>query len=533
MSRSPRPRPGSAVVDDGSLGPATARAVATTADAHRYASNFLMVGAKRSTNHHPLFVAGPQIGYYYPGLTLEMDLHGPGIDARGAAMPGGPGDILIGRGPDFAWSLTSAGSDTNDQFVETLCGGSDTKYLYKGKCRSMGRIDIGAIAGQGEIVYHTTVHGPVQGYATVGGRRVAIAFDRSSRGRDILWQIMFARLSQGKVTGPSSFYRAAGTSPFTFNVGYADDKHIAAYSAGRLPIRDPRVDPRLPTVGTGAYDWKGFLPVNAHPHQADPASGELVNWNNKPAPGFGSSDSEWGYGSVHRVRLLLAGLAKRRTHDLASVTSAMNAAATQDLRAAGTFLPALAGILQSGPAPSPRDAQMLQLLLDWRAAGASRLDRDLDGKMDAGAAPAIMDAVYPAVADAVLSPVLGPQLAQLTAIAGRTNAPSSGFTGGRLDFVDKDLRTLSGTTFRSPFRTRFCGNGDLAACRQSLWQAVDDAGNALEVAQGTADPAAWTSDANAERIKFAPGLLTTTIRYTNRPSGIQQVITFTGHRRQR
>jgi hypothetical protein len=38
-------------------------------------------------------------------------------------------------------------------------------------------------------------------------------------------------------------------------------------------------------------------------------------------------------------------------------------------------------------------------------------------------------------------------------------------------------------------------------------------------------------DANAERIKFAPGLLQTTIRYTNRPSGIQQVISFNGHRK--
>ena len=39
-----------------------------------------------------------------------------------------------------------------------------------------------------------------------------------------------------------------------------------------------------------------------------------------------------------------------------------------------------------------------------------------------------------------------------------------------------------------------------------------------------------SSDANKERITFAPGLLPTTIRFTNRPSGIQQVISFSGHR---
>jgi acyl-homoserine lactone acylase PvdQ len=522
---------GNAVIDDGSV--TNAKAVANAAKTHRYASNFLMVSGSRSATGHPLFVAGPQIGYYYPGLTLEMDLKGPGIEARGAAMPGGPGDILIGRGADFAWSLTSAGSDTNDQFVETLCGGSKVKYMYKGKCRKMGRVNAGRIGGVGDVVYRTTVHGPVQSYATSGGKKVAISFARSSHGRDILWQLMFRRLSDGKVSGLKSFYSAAATSPFTFNVGYADDKNIATYSAGRLPIRSAAVDPRLPTKGTGKYDWKGFLKPSGHAHDANPASGALVNWNNKPAPGFGSSDSEWSYGSIQRVQMLNAGIAKRPQHDLASVTSAMNAAATQDLRVVGTTFEAVTGVLDSGPAPNARDRQMLDMLTAWRASGGSRLDRDLDGKMDAGGAPAIMDAVYPKIADAVLSPVLGPQLGQLTTLEGRSNSPGSGFTGGRINFVDKDLRALLGQNLRSPFKTRFCGSGDLAGCRDALWAAVDAAGNELAAAQGSDDPAAWTSDANAERIKFAPGLLQTTIRYTNRPSGIQQVISFSGHRKVR
>jgi acyl-homoserine lactone acylase PvdQ len=525
------PAPGSAVVDAGSTS-ASARSAfrATAARSRPHASNFLMVAGKRSSNGHPLFVAGPQIGYFYPGLTLELDLKAPGIQARGAAMPGGAGNILIGRGPDYAWSLTSAGSDTNDQFIETLCGGSSTRYRYKGTCRSMGTVDAGSIKGQGRVRYRTTVHGPVQGYATVGGKRVAISFKRSSHGKDVLWQVMFKRMTDGVVHDVKSFDDAAATSPFTFNVAYADDRHIAAYSAGRLPLRDPRVDPRLPTRGTGEYEWRGYLSENGHPHQADPASGVLVNWNNKPAPAFGASDAEWSYGSIQRVLLLDAGLAARPVHDLPSVVGAMNKAATQDLRAAGSVLPAIAGVLATGPAPSAREQRMLDLLLAWRAAGANRLDRDGDGKMDAGGAPAIMDAVYPRIADAVLQPVLGPQLGELSTLEGQTNGAGSGFTGGRIQYVDKDLRQLLGERFRTPLATRFCGGGDLAACRTSLWQAFKDAGDALAAAQGTDSPDAWTSDANAERISFAPGLLTTTIRYTNRPSGIQQVISFSGHR---
>ncbi|HEY0633081.1 MAG TPA: penicillin acylase family protein, partial [Thermoleophilaceae bacterium] len=450
-----------------------------------------------------------------------------------AAIPGGAGNILIGRGEDFAWSLTSAGSDTNDQFVETLCGGSDTKYLYKGKCRKMGTINAGTIAGAGggPVVFHTTVHGPVQGYAKSGGKRVAISFMRSSHGKDVLWQLIFRRMTIGQVSGLNSFYSAAATSPFTFNVAYADDKNIATYSAGRLPIRNKHVDPRLPTKGTGQFEWKGFLAPLAHPHQANPASGKLVNWNNKPAPGFGSSDSEWSYGSIHRVQMLNAGIDAKPKHDLASVVAAMNKAATQDLRDQGSLLDAITKVLDTGPAPSARAAQMEALLKAWRAQGSSRLDRDLDGKMDAGAAPAIMDAVYPKVADAVLTPVLGPQLDQLSTLVGRN--VSGGYTGGRINLVDKDLRELTGTAFKSPFKTHFCGGGDLTACRNSLWAAIDAAGNDLATAQGNPDPAMWTSDANAERIHFAPGILATTIRFTNRPSGIQQVLSFSGHRKTR
>jgi acyl-homoserine lactone acylase PvdQ len=530
----PKSKAGNAVITDGSTSAKTNKAVANADKSHRYASNFLMVSAKRSATGHPLFVAGPQIGYFYPGLTLEMDLKGPGIEARGAAMPGGPGDILIGRGQDHAWSLTSAGSDTNDQFVETLCGGSDTKYMYKGKCRKMGRVDAGNIKDQGEVVFRTTVHGPVQGYAKSGGKRVAITFKRSSYGKDILWQIMFKRLSTGRVSGLKSFYSAAATSPFTFNVAYADDKNIATYSAGLLPIRDKRVDPRLPTKGTGKYEWKGFLSAGGHPHQANPPSGKLVNWNNKPAKGFGSSDSEWSYGSIHRVQMLNAGIDARQTHDLASVTSAMNRAATTDLRDFGTVLDGITAVLDSpGPPPSARALQMEQYLKAWRAQGSNRLDRDGDGFIDAGPAPAIMGFVYSEVADAVLAPVLGPQLQQLSDLEGANNSSGSGFTGGRIYYVDKDLRQLTGTHFKSPFKTRFCGGGNLAACRASLWAVFEHAGAELAAAQGSENPADWKFDANSERIHFAPGLLTTTIRYTNRPSGIQQVLSFSGHRKTR
>ena len=129
---------GNATVDDGSFVPVTYGAVSSlAAPRHKLMSNALLVGRTRSANGHPLFVAGPQVGHFYPQLLLELDLHGGGIDARGAAFPGISFYVLLGRGKDYAWSLTSSTSDLIDDYAEELCG-DDTHYRYQGACREMG-----------------------------------------------------------------------------------------------------------------------------------------------------------------------------------------------------------------------------------------------------------------------------------------------------------------------------------------------------------------------------------------------------------
>ena len=119
--------PGSVVLDPNSFHATPAVSAkesrAFGGDAPRaHASNELMVEGKYSTSGHPLLVGGPQIGYFYPGLTYEIDMHAPGLDWRGATSAPFPGYMLIGRGPDFATTLTSASGDVVDEYAETLCG---------------------------------------------------------------------------------------------------------------------------------------------------------------------------------------------------------------------------------------------------------------------------------------------------------------------------------------------------------------------------------------------------------------------------
>jgi acyl-homoserine lactone acylase PvdQ len=515
---------GSAVLDDGSF---TGGPVAAPASA----SNALLIGAKRSETGHPLFVAGPQVGYFFPEFFAEMELSGGGFSVRGAVFPGVP-VVLIGRGPDFAWSATSSQADNLDLFAETLCS-DDQHYLYRGQCEPMRRFFAGTLKAQGqadqEITYYETTHGPVIGYATVGGKRVAISLQRSTRGRELLSTRPFYELNTGRVTSAKDFLSTMNGVEFSFNWFYADDRDIALFSSGRLPVRAPETDPALPTVGNGNYDWRGFVPFAGHAQAINPPTGAILNWNNRPAANVGASDSNFSYGSVHRVDLLRAAVAGRKKHTLATLTGAMNKAATQDLRTVRVW-PIVRALLQTGPAPSARAEVAAGLLDNWRVAGSSRLDRELDGKVDDPGA-AVMDAAWPRIANAVMGPVLGPLGDRLATLHGRSDDAGPGgssYIWGWYGYVDKDLRTLLGREVRGPYSRRYCGAGVLATCREALWAALDAAAAELEVKQGPA-PSTWRADATAERIRFTSGVLPDTMRWTNRPT-FQQLMSFSGHR---
>src|SRR5439155_1490312 len=114
-----------------------------------------------------------------------------------------------------------------------------------------------------------------------------------------------------RVRSAKQFLTTMAGVEFAFSWFYADSKDIAMFSSGRLPVRAPGTDPSLPTDGTGAYDWRGFLTPAQHAQAIDPPSGVILNWNNKPAAGVGAAESNWGYGSVQRGQPLAAGSAAR------------------------------------------------------------------------------------------------------------------------------------------------------------------------------------------------------------------------------
>jgi acyl-homoserine lactone acylase PvdQ len=488
---------------------------ATKAPPGKQASNFQVVAPFRSATHNSLATMGPQLGYFYPEIVQQIDLHGPGIKAQGVAVPGLAMYILIGRTQNYAWSLTSANQDVRDVFAEKLCNpnGSaptraSTHYLYKGKCRAMQDFNAGLLAGT-PLRYRLSVHGPIIGTATVGGKPYALSRKRSTFGRDALNLAALHDLTEGKAKTPDKFWTVANQFGFTFNWAYVSRKATAYFSAGYLPKRAKGLDRRLPTLGTGNFEWQGFLSRNQHPHDVSGPGGLLLNWNNKSAPGFMHGDDE-AFGSVHRVELF----DKWPRHPkLTDDVGVMNRAATEDVRS--LVWPVVSRVLHTGPAPSARDQKVVDTLDDWVRRDAPRLDADNDTKYDE-ASPAIMDALWTPIATAVMGKVLGNLLPAVDSVRGL-----GGLEGE--SYVDKDLRTLLGDHVKGRFNLHYCGAGSLKDCRNALWITVHATADQLAAQFGNPDPATWLG--TASRTGFQPGLIPNTMRTTNRPT-FQQVLEF-------
>ncbi|MGH9232106.1 MAG: penicillin acylase family protein [Acidimicrobiales bacterium] len=514
-----QPGPAAASPSESSAGRLDATYPAAGPVPSREASNFLVVDPKRSATGNTLAVMGPQLGYFYPEIVQQIHLSGPGIEAQGVAVPAAAMYILIGRTRDYAWSLTSANHDVRDVFAEQLCNPdgtpptrASTHYVFEGTCRPFETFDAGTLNGT-PVRYPLSVHGPVIGTATVGGEPHALTRQRSTFGRDALNLAALKDMTEGKADTSRQFFEAANQFEFTFNWAYASRTETAYFSSGFLPRRARGLDRRLPTLGTGDYEWRGFLSQREHPHDVRGPGDLLLNWNNRSAPGFMHGDDA-PFGSAHRVELFDQW---PRDPTLADTVSVMNRAATEDVRS--LVWPVVSRVLRSGDAPSALADRTVAVLDDWVARDAPRLDADLDGDYD-DAGPVISDALWQPIADAVMRPVYGDLTDDLADVRSLNGAAGQ-------SYVDKDLRALLGDPVKGRFNLSYCGGGSLDACRASLWAVVEQVAGELTAEQGP-EPSSWTGP--AARTGFTPGLIPDTIRTTNRPT-FQQVLELAGEPR--
>ncbi len=533
-------------------------------------SNALLVSGKHTASGHPVAVFGPQTGYFAPQLLMLQEIQGPGISARGASFAGVSMYVELGRGADYAWSATSAAQDITDTYAVDLCepnGGKPTEdsehYLFRGKCLPMEKLERtnswkptvadSSAAGSYRMQVLRTQYGTVTHRAKVGGKPVAYTALRSTYRHEADSIIGFQMLNDpGYVRDAKSFQSAADHIGYAFNWFYADSKHTAYFNSGLNPVRNPDVDPSLPITADKAYEWKGFdpagntadyTPASQHPNDID--QDYYISWNNKQADDYTSAN--FAAGSVHRANLL-DDRVRRLVADggvtRASLTRAMEDAAVTDLRGEDV-LPDLIKVLRSEPVTDPKLSAVVQELESWRADGAQRRETTPGSHAYAHAdAVRTMDAWWPLLVRAAYEPGLGGDLYQaLQANATIDESPSAGhgptgshagsaFLTGWWSYVDKDLRSVLGQQVKGPLAKRYCGDGDLSACRSTLLDTLRQAAAqpAAKVYPGDDSCKAgdqWCADSIIQRA--VGGLTHKSITWQNRPT-YQQVVEFPAHR---
>ncbi len=494
----PSPQP---IPNDGSIGSELLRGAL---ERPALMSNWELVNKAHSTDGHSIAVMGPQVGYFNPQILMEEDLHGPGIDARGAAFPGVNLYVELGHGRDYAWSATTSTADNIDTFAEVLCQ-DEFHYLYKGNCVPMEKLERTnswtptasepeTPPGSETLTVYRTVHGIVYARGKVQGKPVAFATARTTYFHEADSAVGFSELNEpGFITGPKRFQEAASNINFLFNWAYVDANNIAYYMSGWLPQRAKHTSPDFPILGTGEFDWQGFnttlhtmttLPFKKHPNAINPAF--LVSWNNKQAPRFSSADDKYSFGSIYRMQLIRnfieADIAEGKQMGVEQLVSAMDEAATQDIRMVELW-PILKQALGSPSDPQLQEA--ITKLDSWYAAGGHR--RDLSnasisspGTYEHNDAITIMDAWWPKLLQAEFGGALGAGPFEalhgmlefgLPDPGGEPAAPD--FADGWYGYVSKDLRDElaaagEGAAPSSPYSRTYCGGGSLSACRAAL-----------------------------------------------------------------
>lgn len=465
-----------------------------------HASSWELVSARESASGHPIGVLGPQVGYYVPQILMEEDLHGPGIDARGAAFPGVNLYVELGHGRDYAWSATTATSDNTDTFAEVLCK-DQFHYLYRGKCLAMEKLEKteswtpntidSTPAGSQTLVAYRTVHGIVFARGKVGGKKVAFVHQRSTYFHEADSVIGFAQLNEpGIVTGVQGFKKAISNINFLFNWSYIDSEHIAYALSGAMPQRAKGTSPDFPILGTGQFDWKGYkpaehaadwLPFSKHPQATDPPF--LVSWNNKQAPKWAAADDKYDYGPLFRSQMIAekvkAAIKGKKKMTIVQLIKAMEEPASQDLRGY-KILPLVFKAI--GKPNSGQLRKALATLRSWHQHGSHRRDLNRDGVYEENDAVELMDAWWPKLLEGEFKPALGgkvysklEEMVQTGSYTGGSPTEPS-FDDGWWSYVDKDLRDLFGPKPKAPWSRVYCGNGSKKKCRamlqRTLWTAL-------------------------------------------------------------
>jgi penicillin G amidase len=255
------------------------------------ASNEWVIAGSRTLTGKPILANDPHLELGAPILWYLARVVTPEGSVKGGTLPGAP-VFVLGQNESIAWGLTTADSNVQDLFIETIDPTDPSKYLTPDGPKAFDtRVETIRVKGGADVklTIRTTRHGPILSDVNadladfVGpGRAVALAFtglgDRDTTAEAFMG--VNAARSWGEFLDALRLYQTP-TQNFVYADGAGD---IGFLNPGLVPLRKSGDGLALADGASGAFDWTGTIQFDQWPQLHNPETGFAFNANNANFP---------------------------------------------------------------------------------------------------------------------------------------------------------------------------------------------------------------------------------------------------------
>ena len=322
-------------------------------------SNNWVVSGARTQSTFPILANDPHRAQSAPSLRYWVHLVGPGWNVIGGGEPVLPG-VSIGHNEFGAWGLTIFGNDSEDLYVYDVNPANANEYRYHGQWEAM-KLVADTIPVKGEkpvtVEHRYTRHGPV------------IFEDRANRKAYALragWMEpgsapYLASLRMGQARTWEEFREACGYNRMPAeNMVWADRTGTIGWQAAGIQPMRRNWSGLLPVPGDGRYEWDGYLPITALPHEMNPNRGFVATANHYLFPNDYPFPEAMHYtwADPYRAARITEVLGSGRLFSVAEMARLQNDDLSIPARA-------LVPLLKDVGVASPATAKARDLLMGW------------------------------------------------------------------------------------------------------------------------------------------------------------------------
>lgn len=251
-------------------------------------SNAWILSGERTESGKPILANDTHIAFSQPSVYYEAHLKCPDFEFYGNFLAGLP-FAVIGHNQNLGWGLTIFPVDNLDIYREKVNPKNKNEVWINNKWTPIeSKTEVIKIKGGEEYSFevYSTLHGPIVNDILGRSDEAPLAMH---------WVILeeeskilegVCGLNHAKNKADFIKYRSF-VDIIGLNVMYADvEGTIAWYPVGKIPLRNPKINPRLVLDGSDPYyEWQGYMAQKDYPFEVNPPRGYIVSSNNNPYEG--------------------------------------------------------------------------------------------------------------------------------------------------------------------------------------------------------------------------------------------------------